>query len=104
MAGGPKTCFALSMPITSAASDTNNINGHMMRVSEIVSAVLSGDQLPHVKRSTSCGAKMIPSNVTALMKTAVSVATLFASLHADSSPSTAIFFANVVMNAVDSAP
>src|SRR5205809_3601987 len=80
------------------------MNGHMMRVSEIVSAVLSGDQLPHVKRSTSCGAKMIPSNVTALMKTAVNVATLFASLHADSSPSTAIFFANVVMNAVDSAP
>ena len=47
---------------------------------------------------------MIPSNVTTLMKRAVSVATLFASRHADSSPSTAIFFAKVVMNAVDSAP
>ena len=104
MAGGPKTCFALSMPITSAASDTSNMNGHMMRVSEIVSAVLSGDQLPHVKSSTSCGANTIPSNVIALMKTAVSVATLFANRHADSSPSTAIFFENVVMNAVESAP
>src|SRR6266545_1057569 len=104
MAGGPKICFALSMPITSAASDTSNMNGHMIRVSKIVSAVLSGDQLPHVKRSTSCGANRIPSSVTALMKTAVSVATLFASRHADLSPSTAIFCENVVMNAVESAP
>src|SRR5436190_6803975 len=80
------------------------MNGHMIRVSKIVSAVLSGDQLPHVRRSTSCGAKMIPSSVTALMKTAVSVATLFANRHADSSPSTAIFFENVVMKAVESAP
>src|SRR4029077_8966478 len=104
MAGGPKKCLALSMPITNAASETSNMNGHMMRVSKIVSAVLSGDQLPHVKRSTSCGANTMPSNVTTLMKTAVSVATLFARRHADSSPSTAIFFENVVMNAVDSAP
>src|SRR6266480_3990352 len=104
MAGGPKTCLALSMPITNAASETSNMNGHMMRVSKIVTAVLSGDQLPHVKRSTSCGANTIPSSVTTLMKTAVSVATLFARRHADSSPSTAIFFENVVMNAVDSAP
>jgi hypothetical protein len=80
------------------------MNGHMMRVSKMVSAVLSGDQLPHVRRSTSCGANTMPSSVTALMKTAVSVATLFARRHADSSPSTAIFFENVVMNAVDSAP
>ncbi len=76
----------------------------MTRVSKIVSAVLSGDQLPHVKRSTSCGANMMPSSVTALMKTAVSVATLFANRHAASSPSTAIFFENVVMKAVESAP
>src|SRR5207244_11055330 len=80
------------------------MNGHMIRVSKIVSAVLSGDQAPHVKSSTSCGANTIPSNVTALMKTAVSVATLFARRHADWSPSTAIFFENVVMNAVESAP
>ena len=80
----PKTCFALSIPITSAASETSSMNGHMIRVSEIVSAVLSGDQLPHVNRSTSCGAKTMPSSVTTLMNTAVSVATLFASRHADS--------------------
>src|SRR2546430_16570579 len=95
MAGGPKACLALSMPITNAASDTSNMNGHMMRVSKIVSAVLSGDQLHHVKRSTSCGANTMPSSVTMLMKTAVRVATLFARRHADSSPSTAIFFENV---------
>src|SRR4030095_16257299 len=104
MAGGPKTCFALSIPITNAASDTSNMKGHMMRVSKTVSPVLSGDQLPQVRRSTSCGANTIPSSVTALMKTAVSVATLFASRQADASPSTAIFFEKVVMNAVDSAP
>ena len=104
MAGGPNTCFALSIPITSAASETSSMNGHMIRVSKTVSAVLSGDQLPHVRRSTSCGANTMPSTVTALMKTAVSVATLLASRHADWSPSIAIFFENVVMKAVESAP
>src|SRR5262249_9525265 len=63
-----------------------------------------GDQLPHVNSSTSCGANTIPSTVITLMNTAVSVATLFARRHADSSPSTAIFCENVVMNAVESAP
>src|SRR5262249_17977706 len=63
-----------------------------------------GDQLPHVNSSTSCGANTIPSTVITLMNTAVSVATLFARRHADWSPSTAIFFENVVMNAVESAP
>src|SRR5215831_4185322 len=100
MAGGPNTCFAFNIPITSAASDTISMNGHMIRVSRMVSAVLSGDQLPHVNRSTSCGANTMPSKVTALINTAVSVATLFARRHADGSPSTAIFFENVVMNAV----
>ena len=38
------------------------------------------------------------------MKTAVSVATLLARRQAASSPSVAIFFENVVMNAVESAP
>ena len=90
--------------MTSAARETRNMNGHMIRVSEIVSAVLSGGQLHHVSKSTNCGAKMIPSSVAALMKAAVSVTTLFASRHADSSPSVAIFFENVVMNAVESAP
>ena len=46
----------------------------------------------------------MPSNVTALMKTAVRVATLLPSRQADSSPSVAIFRENVVMNAVESAP
>src|SRR4029077_10111631 len=80
------------------------MNGHMIRVSRIVSSVLSGDQLPHVNKSTNCGANTMPSSVIALMNTAVSVATLFARRHADWSPSTAIFFENVVMNAVESAP
>src|SRR5439155_15692060 len=97
MAGGPNTYFAFSIPITNAASDTMSMNGHMIRVSEIVSSVLSGDQLPHVNRSTSCRANMMPSSVIALMNTAVSVAILFARRHADWSPSTAIFFENVVM-------
>src|SRR6202030_4244856 len=47
---------------------------------------------------------MIPTNVTALMKTAVRVATLLPSRQADSSPSVAIFRENVVMNAVERAP
>src|SRR5712664_3825509 len=47
---------------------------------------------------------MMPSNVTALMKTAVRVATLLPSRQAESSPSVAIFRENVVMNAVESAP
>ena len=104
MAGGPKTCFAFNIPMTSAASETSSMNGHMIRVSKMVSSVLSGGQLHHVSRSTSCGAKMMPSSVTTLMKTAVSVATLFASRQADSSPSVAIFPENVVMKAVERAP
>src|SRR3984893_4886408 len=70
----------------------------------MVRAVFSGDQLHHVITPMSCGAKTMPSNVIALMKTAVRVATLLARLQADSSPSVAIFFENVVINAVESAP
>src|SRR5881227_3678540 len=80
------------------------MNGHMILVSKTVSSVLSGGQLHHVKRSTSCGAKTIPRSVTTLMKTAVSVATLLASRQADSSPSVAIFPEKVVMKAVERAP
>ena len=83
MAGGPNTCFAFSIPITNAASETSSMNGHMIRVSRIVSSVLSGDQLPQVNSSTNCGANTMPSNVITLMNTAVSVATLFAKRHAD---------------------
>ena len=79
------------------------MNGHMIRVSRMVVAILSAAQFPAIKW-ISCGAKMIPSSVTALMKTAVTVATLFPSRQADSSPSVAIFFENVVINAVESAP
>jgi len=53
IAGIPKTFFALSIPIASAASDTRRMNGHMMRVSRTVSAVFSGDQLHHVMTSMS---------------------------------------------------
>src|SRR5438045_9679171 len=104
MAGGPNTYFAFSIPITSAASETMSMNGRMIRVSEIVSSVLSGDQLPHVNRSTSCRANMMPSSVIALMNTAVSVATLFASRHAHWSLSTALVCHKVVMDAVLTAP
>ncbi len=50
------------------------------------------------------GRPTMPSKVTALMKTAVSVATLFASRQAEASPSVAIFFEKVVTKAVESAP
>src|SRR5437660_2106385 len=104
MAGGPKTCFAFSIPITRAASETNSMKGHIILVSQIVSSVLSGGQLHHVSRSTNCDAKTMPRSVTTLMKTAVSVATLLASRQADSSPSVAILPENVVMKAVERAP
>ena len=64
IAGTPKTCFALSIPMTSAASETSRMNGHMIRVSKIVSAVFSGDQNQAQNGSHRCGAKMIPSTVT----------------------------------------
>jgi hypothetical protein len=47
---------------------------------------------------------MIPSTVTALMKTRVSVATLLASRHAEVSPSVAMRREKVVTKAVESAP
>src|SRR5438309_3160892 len=80
------------------------MNGHIILVSQMVSSVLSGGQLHHVSRSTSCGAKTMPRSVTTLIKTAVSVATLLASRQADSSPSVAIFPENVVIKAVERAP
>src|SRR5438876_9883576 len=104
MAGGPKTCFAFNIPITSAASETSSMNGHIILVSQMVSSVLSGGQLHHVSRSTNCGAKTMPRSVTTPMKTAVSVATLLASRQADSSPSVALFPENVVLKAVERAP
>ena len=41
-AGMPKTLRALSMPITSAASDTSRMNGYMMRTIVMVRAISSG--------------------------------------------------------------
>src|SRR5206468_12601888 len=104
MAGGPKTCFAFSIPITRAASETSSMKGHIILVSQMVSSVLSGGQFHHVSRSTNCGAKTMPRSVTALMKTAVSVATLLASRQADSSPSVAIFPEEEGMKEVEKAP
>src|SRR2546430_17461308 len=104
MAGGPKTCFAFSIPITRAASETSSMKGHIILVSQMVSSVLSGGQLHHVSRSTNCGAKTMPRSVTALMKTAVSVATLFGSRQGDSSPSGALFPENEGRKAVERGP
>ena len=42
IAGMPKTFFAFSIPMTSAASDTSRMKGNMIRVSWMVSAAFSG--------------------------------------------------------------
>src|SRR5258705_9269943 len=99
MAGGAKTCFAFNIPITSAASETSSMNGHIILVSQMVSSVLSGGQLHHVSRSTNCGAKTMPRSVTTLMKTPACVASLLAHSQAHPSPSVANFSLNVVMEA-----
>jgi len=103
IAGMPKTCFAFNIPIASAASETSRMNGNMIRVSRMVSSALSMGK-PGARILMRTGAKTIPSSVSALMKTSVSVATLLASRHADLSPSVAIRRENVVTKAVDSAP
>src|SRR6184192_4269496 len=41
IAGGPNTCRAFSIPITSAASDTIKMKGNMIRVSNTVSSAFS---------------------------------------------------------------
>src|SRR6266852_3906682 len=103
IAGIPKTCFALSIPITSAASDTRRMKGNMMRVSKTVSSAFSMGK-PGARMLMRTGAKMTPSSETALIKTSVRVATLLARFHADLSPSVAIRWEKVVTNAVESAP
>ena len=99
----PNTFLAFSMPITSAASDTSRMKGNMMRVSVTVSAALAGLK-PGANSATSCGENTIPTRQIADSATAVSVATLFASRHAASSPPRAMVLLKVVTNAVDSAP
>ena len=44
VAGMPKTFFAFSMPITSAASETSRMNGNMIRVSVTVRAAFAGSK------------------------------------------------------------
>ena len=93
----------LSIPITSAASDTSRMKGNMIRVSTTVSSAFSAGK-PGARMSMSTGAKTTPSSETALMKTSVSVATLLARSQAERSPSVAMRRENVVTNAVESAP
>ena len=103
IAGMPKTCLALSIPITRAASDTKRMNGYMMRASITVRRAFSASK-PGANKSTRSGAITIPITQATLNTTAARVATLLASRHADWSPCVAIVLENVVMNAVDSAP
>ena len=99
----PNTFLALSMPITSAASDTSRMNGNMMRVSVAVSAALPGSN-PGASVATNCGENTIPSRQMTLSTIVVSVATLLASRQAAASPPRAMVLLNVVTKAVDSAP
>ena len=103
IAGMPKTFFAFNMPMARAASETSRIKGNMMRVSWMVSSALSGAK-PGARTVIRAGANRIPTSVTALMKTRVSVATLLASLQADSSLSVAMRREKVVTKAVERAP
>ena len=80
--GLPKTCFAFSMPMTSAANETRRMKGYITRASVTVSAAFSPSK-PGARMATSCGARTTPTMTTKLMKTVVSVATLFARAQAD---------------------
>ncbi len=103
IAGMPKTFLAFSMPITRAASDTSRMKGNMMRVRCAVSAALSASN-PGANIATSESEKTMPAMEISPKLKAVSVATLFASRHAASSPPRAMVLLKVVTNAVDSAP
>ena len=102
-AGAVKTCREFKMPITSAASDTIKMNGYMIRVSSMVKAASCGSN-PGARRFTSGAAKMMPSRLTALIKTVASVSILEASAHAAAEPSFSSFWEKTVMKAVESAP
>ncbi len=86
IAGTPKTCFAFSIPITSAASETRRMKGYITRASVAVSAAFSASN-PGASTATSNGASATPRSTTRLMKIVVSVAILFARPQADWSPS-----------------
>ncbi len=103
MAGMPKTLLELSIPMTSAASDTSRMKGNMMRVSCTVSAALSAPK-PGAKAATSSVENTIPAMHRRPNTTVVKVATLFASRHAAPSPPRAMVLLKVATNAVDNAP
>ena len=69
--------------MTSAAKDTMRMKGNMMRVSSTAKADFSASK-PGASTEMSAGAKIMPSKVTADMKTSTSVAILRASSHAAS--------------------
>ena len=102
-AGAVKTWREFKIPITSAASDTIKMNGYMIRVSRMVKAASCGSN-PGARKFTSGPAKMIPSRLTALIKTVASVSILEASAQAAAEPSFSSFWEKTVMKAVDSAP
>ena len=78
IAGIPNTLRAFSIPMTSAASDTSTMNGHMTRVRITVSAALAGSK-PGASSATSQGANAMPRTVIALREMIARVATLLAS-------------------------
>src|SRR5664279_5335729 len=100
MAGTPKTLRALSMPMTSAASDTSRMNGYITRVSVTVRAAFAGSK-PGASVATSQGAERMPSTVIRLKTIAVMVAILLARRQAEDSSPAAAVFANTVTKAVD---
>ena len=99
----PNTFLALSMPMTSAASETSRMNGNMMRVSVTVSAALAGLK-PGASVATSCGENTMPSTHIAPRTTAAMVAILLASRQAAASLLRAAVLLKVATKAVDSAP
>ncbi len=98
MAGLPNTLFALSIPITNAASETSRMNGNMMRVSWAVKAALCGLN-PGARTLTSWLENTMPAMHRAPSTSTVSVATLFASRHAAPSPWRAMVLLKVVTKA-----
>ena len=103
IAGMPNTFFALSMPMASAAKDTNKMNGNMIRVRCAVNAAFCGSK-PGTMAATRESAKTMPTMQMMPSTTAVMVATLLAKRQAAASPPRAMVLLNTVTNAVDSAP
>ena len=98
-----KRFVALSIPITSAASETSRMKGYMICVSWIVRAAFSAGK-PGARKPMNGAANITPRRVRRLMKTVVRVAILEASFQADASPSVAIRWEKTVTKAVERAP